>query len=110
MSTKLLCRGIVILSGNPRRISGPKERSFGPEILRECAQDDDGRRELSHISRSTVALATIPAMIRGMKWASALWVICLLGGCTYANKPLNSANLSLEARVKNRTRAALGAS
>src|SRR2546423_5512301 len=45
-----------------------------------------------------------------MNWAGAscgLWLLC---GCKYANKPLNSVNRPLEARVKNRTRAALGAS
>ncbi|HEX3358752.1 MAG TPA: patatin-like phospholipase family protein, partial [Tepidisphaeraceae bacterium] len=35
--------------------------------------------------------------------------LCIVGGCTYANKPLNSVNLPLEARAKNRTRSALGA-
>src|SRR3954465_6726895 len=34
---------------------------------------------------------------------------CLSLGCTYANKPLNAVNLSLEARAKNHARASLGA-
>lgn len=37
------------------------------------------------------------------------WMILLCGGCTYADKALNPLTLPLEARVKNHTRAALGA-
>src|SRR2546425_11108698 len=35
--------------------------------------------------------------------------ICVAGGCTSANKRLNSVNLLLEKRAKNHTRAALSA-
>lgn len=38
-----------------------------------------------------------------------LAILLLAGGCTFANKPLNPVSLPLEQRVKNHTRAILGA-
>ncbi len=42
-------------------------------------------------------------------WLPIVILCALVTGCTYVNKPLNSVKLPLEARVKNNTRAVLGA-